>query len=86
LPQAVNLYVKLNKMALEGLEKGGLLATSTCSHHITREIFTDIIKTAAAKAGRRVALTELRGQAKDHPILLGMPETEYLHFALLEAR
>ncbi|MDR0734425.1 MAG: class I SAM-dependent rRNA methyltransferase [Elusimicrobiota bacterium] len=86
LPQAVNLYVKLNKMALEGLEKGGLLATSTCSHHITREIFTDIIKTAAAKAGRRVALIELRGQAKDHPILLGMPETEYLHFALLEAR
>ena len=86
LPQAVNLYVKLNKMALEGLETGGLLATSTCSHHITREIFMDIIKTAAAKAGRRAALIELRGQAKDHPILIGMPETEYLHFALLEVR
>ncbi|MDR1124327.1 MAG: class I SAM-dependent rRNA methyltransferase [Elusimicrobiota bacterium] len=86
LPQAVNLYIKLNKMALEGLEKGGLLATSACSHHITREIFVDIIRSAAAKAGKKVAMTELRGQAKDHPVLLGMPETEYLHFALLEVR
>jgi len=86
LPQAVNLYVKLNRMALEGLKSGGLLATSTCSHHITREIFVDIIKQAAAKANKRVVMIELRGQAKDHPVLLGMPETEYLHFALLQVR
>ena len=86
LPQAVSLYVKLNRMALEGLEKGGMLATSTCSHHITREIFVDILKSAAAKAGKKVTMIELRGQAKDHPVLLGMPETEYLHFALLEVR
>lgn len=86
LPQAINLYIKLNRMALEGLKSGGLLATSTCSHHITREIFTDIIKQAAAKAGKRVNMIELRGPAKDHPVLLGMPETEYLHFALLEVR
>jgi len=86
LPQAVNLYVKLNKMAFEGLESGGMLATSTCSHHISREIFVDILKQAAAKAGKKVTLVALRGQAKDHPILLGMPETEYLHFALLQVR
>ena len=86
LPQAVSLYVKLNRMALEGLKPGGMLATSTCSHHITREIFMDIIKSAAAKAGKRVTMIELRGQAKDHPVLIGMPETEYLHFALLEVR
>lgn len=86
LPQGINLYVKLNRMALEGLKKGGLLATSTCSHHITREIFMDILQQAAAKAGKKVTLIELRGQSKDHPILLGMPETEYLHFALLEVR
>ena len=84
LPQAINLYVKLNRMALEGLEKGGLLASSTCSHHITREIFIDILKQASAKAGKEVRLIELRTQAKDHPILIGMPETEYLHFALLQ--
>jgi 23S rRNA (cytosine1962-C5)-methyltransferase len=86
LPQAINLYVKINRMALEGLKPGGMLATSACSHHVTREIFMDIIKTAAAKAGKKVNLIELRGQAKDHPILLGLPETEYLHFALLEVR
>ena len=38
---------------------------------------------AAAKAGRMAVLMELRAQAKDHPILLNMPETEYLHFALV---
>lgn len=86
LAQAVNLYVKLNRMALEGLESGGMLATSTCSHHISREIFVDILKQAAGKAGKRVTMVALRGQAKDHPVLLGMPETEYLHFALLQVR
>ncbi|ACC98892.1 putative SAM-dependent methyltransferases [Elusimicrobium minutum Pei191] len=86
LPQAINLYVKLNRMALEGLEPGGYLATSTCSHHISREIFVDIIRQAAYKAGKRVVMLELRGQAKDHPVLVGMPETEYLHFALLQVR
>jgi 23S rRNA (cytosine1962-C5)-methyltransferase len=86
LPQAINLYVKLNRMALEGLKTGGYLATSSCSHHITREIFTDIIRQAAYKAGKEVVMLELRGQAKDHPILVGMPETEYLHFALLQVR
>ena len=86
LPQAVSLYVKINKMALDGLEKGGLLATSSCSHHITREIFVDIIRQAAYKAGKRAVMLELRGAAKDHPVLVGMPETEYLHFALLQVR
>lgn len=86
LPAAIKLYVKLNRMALEGLESGGLLATSTCSHHITREIFIDILRTAVAASGKKVILTSLRTQAKDHPILLGFPESEYLHFALLEVR
>ncbi|MGB2579968.1 23S rRNA (cytosine1962-C5)-methyltransferase [Elusimicrobium simillimum] len=86
LPQAIQLYVKLNRMALEGLEPGGYLATSSCSHHITREVFVDIIRQAAFKAGKRVVMLELRGAAKDHPVLVGMPETEYLHFALLQVR
>ena len=86
LPKAVGLYVKLVKMALEGLEKGGYLAFSTCSHHISRELFADILRQGVSKAGKRAVLVELRGQAKDHPILLGMPETDYLHFALLQIR
>ena len=80
----LKLYTKLNRMAFEGLESGSLLATSTCSHHITREIFLDIIKNASAEANKKVLLIALRTQAKDHPILLGFPESEYLHFALLQ--
>lgn len=86
LPQAVGLYVKLVKMALEGIKPGGYLAFSTCSHHISRELFADIIRQGVSKSGRTAVLVELRGQAKDHPILIGMPETEYLHFALIQLR
>jgi len=86
LPQAVGLYVKLVKMALEGLKPGGYLAFSTCSHHISRELFVDIIRQGVSKSGVQAALIELRGQAKDHPVLIGMPETEYLHFALVQVR
>ncbi|MCQ2411148.1 MAG: class I SAM-dependent rRNA methyltransferase [Elusimicrobiaceae bacterium] len=86
LPQAVGLYVKLVKMALEGLKPGGYLAFSTCSHHVSRELFVDIIRQGVSKAGVQASLIELRGQAKDHPVLIGMPETEYLHFALIQVR
>lgn len=84
LPQARKLYVKLNASAIAALPKGGLLATSTCSHHINRETFVDILKEACGRSRRRVVMLELRGQAKDHPVLPVMPETEYLHFALLK--
>ncbi len=86
LPQAVGLYVKLVKMALEGLKPGGYLAFSTCSHHVSRELFVDIIRQGVSKSGTNAVLVELRGQAKDHPVLIGMPETEYLHFALVQKR
>ncbi|HBE89224.1 MAG TPA: hypothetical protein DDW67_08820 [Elusimicrobia bacterium] len=84
LPQARKLYVKLNASAIAALPKDGLLATSTCSHHINRETFVGIIREACGRSRRRVVLLELRGQAKDHPVLPVMPETEYLHFALLK--
>lgn len=84
LPKALRAYGKLNANALRALKKGGLLATATCSHHVSREDFMGVLRQAAAKAGKRTRLIELRGQAKDHPVLLSMPETEYLHFALLE--
>lgn len=84
LPKALRAYARLNANALRALQRGGLLATATCSHHVSREDFLGMLRQAAAKAGRRTRLIELRGQAKDHPVLLSMPETEYLHFALLE--
>lgn len=82
--QSTKLYVHLNTMALSSLSSGGLLATSSCSHHITREMFMDIIYQSCAKSGKKAILMELRGQSKDHPVLINMPETEYLHFALLK--
>ncbi len=84
LPKAERLYVRLNSLALKALPAGGLLATSTCSHHVSRELFVSIVRKAAGMAKKTVRLLSLRTQAQDHPILLAMPETEYLHFALLE--
>lgn len=84
LPKALRAYAKLNALALGALSRGGLLATSTCSHHVSREMLVEVLRQAQAKAVRATRLLALRGQAADHPILLSMPETEYLHFALLE--
>jgi len=83
LPQALKMLSRMAGAALKALPRGGYLAVSTCSHHISRGVFVDTLSSAAAKAGRKAMLVELRGQAKDHPILISMPETEYLHFALL---
>ncbi|HVC09568.1 MAG TPA: class I SAM-dependent rRNA methyltransferase [Elusimicrobiota bacterium] len=82
--KALRHYVKLNALALQSLPPGGLLASSTCSHHVDREAFVAMLRSAQAKAGRPTRLLHLGTQAADHPILLAMPETEYLHFALLE--
>jgi 23S rRNA (cytosine1962-C5)-methyltransferase len=84
LPKALRLYSKLNSQAMKALPRGGLLATATCSHHVSREEFIKMLREAQTKAQRNMRLISLRGQSADHPILLAMPETEYLHFALLE--
>ncbi len=84
LLKALRAYTRLNTAAARCLPPGGLLASSTCSHHVGREAFVGMLREATAKAGRSCRLLELRTQAKDHPILLAMPETQYLHFALLE--
>jgi len=84
LPKALRAYSKLNALALKALPRGGLLATATCSHHVSRENFVAMLRDAQTKAQREVRFAALRGQSADHPVLLAMPETEYLHFALLE--
>lgn len=84
LPKALRAYEKLNAWALRALPKGGLLATSTCSHHVDREVFVQMLRLAQAQAKKPTRLLALRGPSADHPILTAMPETEYLHFALLE--
>ena len=76
-------YRDQNAKCMKLLSPGGLLATSSCSHHMQRETFVKMISEAAAKAGRRARLLALKGQPADHPVLLAMPETEYLKCAWL---
>ena len=82
--QALRGYKEINRRALQLLDKGGILVTCSCSHHISLELFQDVIFAAAADTGRQLRLRERRGQSPDHPILLGMPETEYLKCLILE--
>lgn len=82
--EAAKAYRRINADAMRLLNEGGLIATSSCSHHISREAFLDILRAAAKDAGKRLRLIEMRSQAKDHPVLLSMPETEYLKCAILE--
>jgi 23S rRNA (cytosine1962-C5)-methyltransferase len=71
-------YKEINLRALRILEPGGFLLTCSCSYHITEPLFLQILAEAANDARRSVVVAERRTQAKDHPILLTMPETHYL--------
>jgi 23S rRNA (cytosine1962-C5)-methyltransferase len=71
-------YKEINLRALKLLNRGGILVTCTCSYHLTEDHFLEIISDAARDARRRLQLIEKRGQATDHPVLAGVPETHYL--------
>lgn len=75
---ALRGYKELNLRALKMLRPGGVLVTCSCSHHISAADFEATVAAAAADAGRRVRLLERRGAAPDHPVVLTIPETEYL--------
>jgi 23S rRNA (cytosine1962-C5)-methyltransferase len=75
---ALRGYKELNLRALKMLRPGGVLITCSCSHHISAADFTATVAAAASDAGRRVRLLERRGAAPDHPVVLTIPETEYL--------
>lgn len=77
-------YAKLNEQAIRLLKNGGIFATSSCSHHLSMSDFKKMLQEAVSKAGKRAIFLELSTQAKDHPILISMPETEYLKFAILK--
>ena len=83
LKEAVKAYRELNGTCMRLLRRGGLLATSSCSYHLGRDIFVDMLRDASRDAGRSIRLLDLRSQDKDHPVLLSMPETEYLKCAFL---
>lgn len=78
VPKAVAGYKEINLRALRLLEPGGTLVTCSCSHHVGEADFVDIVHAAAVDAGCTVSLVEQRTQGRDHPVLLGVPETRYL--------
>ncbi|MGE5692686.1 MAG: class I SAM-dependent rRNA methyltransferase [Candidatus Zixiibacteriota bacterium] len=71
-------YFTLNRRALDWLAPGGILVTCSCSFHMDKETFWELVNIAALKAGRKLRLVDYGTQAPDHPILAAMPETEYL--------
>ena len=85
LPSAIRGYKEINLRAMRLLTSGGLLLTASCSFHLTMPYFVEMLRSAAADSGRRLAIRELRGQPLDHPEVLSIPETGYLKSALLEA-
>jgi 23S rRNA (cytosine1962-C5)-methyltransferase len=85
LPAALRGYKEINVRAMRLLAPGGLLFTASCSFHLTKPLFLEMLEESAADSGRHIALRELRGQPLDHPELLTVPETGYIKGALLEA-
>jgi len=81
---AMRGYKELNLRALKMLRPGGLLVTCSCSHHVGWAELEASVTAAAVDAHRRVRLLERRGAALDHPVVLNLPETEYLKCLVLE--
>lgn len=71
-------YKEINLAAMKLLKPGGLLVTASCSHNLSRENFLEVLKDAAKDAKRQFRIIKMAGQSEDHPVLLSMPETEYL--------
>ncbi|RXK56462.1 class I SAM-dependent rRNA methyltransferase [Oleiharenicola lentus] len=83
LEGALRGYKELNLRAMKALTPGGVLATYTCSHHMQDSQLREVLADAAADAKRRVHVLEFCHQPADHPVLVTMPESEYLRGYIL---
>ena len=81
---ALRGYKEINLRAVKMLPPGGVLATFSCSHHITLDLLKMVVVEAAADAQKKLRLVKTLTQSADHPILMGLPETEYLKGLLLQ--
>ena len=84
LETALRGYKELNLRALKMLRPGGVLVTCSCSYHVSEGDFLETVASAALDARRTLRLIEKRGQARDHPVLVGVPETSYLKCLILQ--
>lgn len=81
---AIKGYKAINAKAMKLLPRGGYLATCSCSHFMTNELFRKMLNEAASDAAVQLRQIEARQQAPDHPILMNVPETDYLKFYLFQ--
>jgi 23S rRNA (cytosine1962-C5)-methyltransferase len=81
---ALRGYKEINLRAARLLEPGGVLATFSCSYHVSESAFETTVREAATDAGVRLRLLDTLGQSADHPALLTVPETRYLKGMLLQ--
>ena len=82
--QAARGYKEINLRAMKLLPRGGYLATCSCSHFMTEDLFCEMLRSAAFDANVSLRQIEARQQAPDHPILWNVPETNYLKFYLFQ--
>ncbi|MBQ3636794.1 MAG: class I SAM-dependent rRNA methyltransferase [Clostridia bacterium] len=82
--EAFRGYKDINYRAMRALPRGGYLASASCSHFMTRELFEKMLDEAAADAGVTLRQIESRAAAPDHPHLRTVPETDYLKFVLMQ--
>jgi 23S rRNA (cytosine1962-C5)-methyltransferase len=85
LEAAARGYKEINIRGLRLLERGGVLATFSCSHHVTPAMFEEICRQAAGDAGVRARVLASLTQSRDHPVILTIPESRYLTGLLLQA-
>ena len=85
VPRARAGYKEINLRAMRILAPGGVLFTCSCSYHVHRGVFGEMLAEAARDSGRRLQLLALVGAGRDHPEIVTVPETTYLKGALLQA-
>jgi 23S rRNA (cytosine1962-C5)-methyltransferase len=83
VPKALAGYKEINLRALRLLPAGGILVTCSCSYNVDEATFADTVYQASADARAAVSVVEKRMQSRDHPVLLGVPETYYLKCLIL---
>jgi 23S rRNA (cytosine1962-C5)-methyltransferase len=84
VPRALSGYKDINLLGIRLTKPEGIVITSSCSHHVSDTDLWNAIGRAAQDARRPVRLLEQRGQASDHPVLAGMPETRYLKCFIMQ--
>jgi len=85
LVRALAGYKEINLRAMRLLATGGVLFTCSCSYHVNRSVFLEMVADAARDSGTRLQLLAVTGAGRDHPELVNVPETGYLKGALLRA-